>query len=88
MSRDQLEQSLRDLRSELAALGPQAEQQRARLTQLVDEIDAEIDALQAGGDEQDLMDKLRHQIEIFEVEYPRVTNILNDIMVTLSNLGI
>ena len=35
-----------------------------------------------------LMDSLRESVERFEVEHPRATGILNNIMVMLSNMGI
>ena len=88
MSRPQLEQSLDALRKELAALEPGAEDVRRRLSALIDDIDKELEALDENQEHDSLLEQLRHQIESFEVEHPRVTNILNDIMVTLSNLGI
>lgn len=88
MSRAELQSSLDKLRTELATLAPEAADARARLTALVDDIERELDALEDGGDHESLLERLRHQVEAFEVEHPRVTNILNDIMVTLANLGI
>jgi len=35
-----------------------------------------------------IIDKIKTSIEHFETEHPRATAILNDIMVTLSNIGI
>ncbi len=88
MSRLQLEQSLDALRKELAALEPGSEDVRRRLGALIDDIAKEIEALDESEEHDSLLEQLRHQVESFEVEHPRVTNILNDIMVTLSNLGI
>lgn len=88
MSRVELQTSLDRLRSELAAFGPDDAQARRRLSALVDEIEQELDELDEAADHDSLLEKVQHQIEAFEVEHPRVTNILNDIMVTLANLGI
>ena len=35
-----------------------------------------------------IIDKIKTSIDHFETEHPRATAILNDIMVTLSNIGI
>lgn len=88
MSRAELEHSLEKLRGELDALGPEAATTRTRLAALIDDIEDELSTLESPGDGDSLLEKLQHQVEIFEIEHPRVTNILNDIMVTLSNLGI
>jgi hypothetical protein len=88
MSKQELKDSLGALRRELAELGPEAAAARDRLTALADEMETELEALETPADHASLLDKVQQQVEAFEVEHPRVTNILNDIMVTLSNLGI
>ncbi len=88
MSRAELEHSLEKLRGELNALGPEAAATKARLAALIDDIEQELATLETAEDGESLLETVRHQVEVFEVEHPRVTNILNDIMVTLSNLGI
>jgi chaperonin cofactor prefoldin len=88
MSRAELKQSLERLRRELAALGPNDSEVRERLSPLIDEIEQEIGTLATSDNQASQLEKLRNHVEAFEVEHPRVTNILNDIMVTLSNLGI
>jgi len=88
MSRAELEHSLEKLRGELDALGPEAAATKVRLAALIDDIEQEIATLETAEDGESLLEKLRHQVEVFEVEHPRVTSIINDIMVTLSNLGI
>ncbi len=88
MSRAQLEQSLESLRRELDRIDPADADIRARLAALVDDIEARLETLEEDDEHDSLLERVRHQVEAFEVEHPRVTNILNDIMVTLSNLGI
>ena len=89
MSRKQIEQSLEQLRAELDALGDESGPARERLEKLVGEIDKELEGIEAEtAAHESLIERLRHHVEEFEVEHPRVTSIVNDIMVTLSNMGI
>ena len=88
MSRVELQTSLDRLRAELTDLGPEAEVAKARLTELVDEVERELEQLGDTADHTSILDKLQHQVEAIEVEHPRITNILNDVMVTLANLDI
>ena len=83
MSRAQLEQLLTRLRDELAALERDGAAPNPRLHQLVTDVEAQLAA-----PDDTLVGDLRHRVETFEVEHPRLTSILNDIMVTLANLGI
>jgi hypothetical protein len=83
MSREQLELLLTRLREELAALESAGTQVQPRLQTLIDDIEVQISAQDEG-----VTGELKRRVETFEVEHPRVTAILNDVMVTLSNLGI
>ena len=88
MSREQLEQSLQRLRDELETLDKGAGSAHERVRDLINEVEFQMHTLHDPGSRSSLADEVRHQIEQFEVEHPRVTNILNDLMVTLSNRGI
>ncbi len=83
MSREQLEPLLIRLREELASLEQGGAQPQTRLRALVDDIERQITT-----QDDSLTGDLKRRVEAFEVEHPRVTAILNDVMVTLSNLGI
>ena len=83
MSREQLEHLLQRLRDELAALEKQGVQAQPQLKALVDDIEKQVAA-----EDNTVTGELKRRVEAFEVEHPRVTAILNDVMVTLSNLGI
>lgn len=83
MSREQLEHLLARVRDELAALEQGGDPAQSRLRELVDDIERQID-----DDGDGLTADLKRRIEAFEVQHPRITAILNDVMVTLSNLGI
>ena len=71
------------LREELAALESAGTEVQPRLQTLIDDIEVQISAQDEG-----VTGELKRRVETFEVEHPRVTAILNDVMVTLSNLGI
>ena len=84
MSREHLHELLARLRGELAQL--ESSDSRPRLETLVTDLERELAAEEAEGT--GLTQELKRRVENFEVEHPRVTAILNDVMVTLSNLGI
>ena len=84
MSREQLRDLLSRLRAELATLDAGDDGAQMRLRKLLDDIEGQL----ADNDDNGLTSELKRRIETFEVEHPRVTAILNDVMVTLSNLGI
>ena len=88
MSREQLEHALERLRRELDDLDQGAVDVDERLRVLIDDVEGRLDALERGDGDASLVDAVKHHIEQFELAHPRVTNILNDIMVTLSNMGI
>jgi chromosome segregation ATPase len=57
--------------------------------QHIDELIKEIESLDDAAEERNfIIDKIKSSIDRFEAEHPRATAILNDIMVTLSNMGI
>jgi hypothetical protein len=61
---------------------------RPRVTASPDEVEGEVAAPAPWTAESSLADPIRAAIDQFEVSHPRATAILNDIMVTLGNLGI
>jgi hypothetical protein len=88
MSDSELHQLIGQLKSEIARLGPQDDEARARLRALVAEVEQRIDPAEEDDADEDLMERLRETVERFEVEHPRATGILNNIMVTLGSMGI
>lgn len=89
MSRDELTELVMRLKAEVAVLQSSDVEARARLEALIADLEARI-ADDAGGDDDDddLLDSLRESVERFEVEHPRTTGILNEIMVMLGSMGI
>ena len=82
-----LRDSLEKLRSEIDQLADDDAPTKSKLAKLVNEIEAGIDPAQDLQD-QKLSATVKEAIQHFETEHPRATAILNDIMVTLSNMGI
>ncbi len=77
----ELKEVLERLRAEVDTLGVD-ENEAKNLTELISEIDAKVDSGEP------LSERVKHYLEKFEVEHPRVTAILNELLVTLSNMGI
>lgn len=88
MSHAELENALARLRVELDALGPEAGAARVALGSLIAEIESELKHLEQDDRAASLGERVRRQLERFEIEHPRITGILNEVMVTLSNIGI
>lgn len=88
MTQEQLKRSLDGLRQELHALEDDSQETRARLGELIAELEDQIEQLGESEGTESLLDNLRRWVEDFEVEHPRTTRIVNDIMMTLSNMGI
>ena len=86
MDQQELNSSLHKLRDEIAAISDN-QAARDRLIQIVDDIKS-AGAVPAEEDHHGLLQGIQESIEEFEAEHPRATAILNDIMVTLSNMGI
>ena len=88
MSDEQLRQSLNELRSELERLKVEEAQVRERLDALISGVETRLDKPEDTAHLQFLVQDLRQSISEFEVSHPRATGILNQIMVTLGNMGI
>jgi hypothetical protein len=80
--------ALTDLRAEIEQLDKADAATRERLEELVNRLEQQLTAAELGQHQLHLVEDIKDAITEFEVEHPRMTGILNDIMVTLSNLGI
>lgn len=87
MSEDKLRQELERLKEEAAKLPSDDETGRARLDAVIRRVESKL-AEGQDNDDEGLFDQLQESVSHFEAEHPRATAILNDIMVTLSNMGI
>lgn len=87
MSQEELHQLLEKLREELNNLEINSSAYQ-EVSLLITNIEDQIKGLEDKKPKTSLADNLRTHVEKFEVEHPRITGILNDIMVKLSNMGI
>jgi uncharacterized coiled-coil DUF342 family protein len=87
MTEKQINNALNELRSEIDKLHLDNHDAKNRLNQLLQNIEHSLGNDQGEG-HHDLIVEMRQAISHFEVEHPRITGIINDIMMTLSNLGI
>ena len=78
---------LERLRNELSIAIRENTEARAKLDRLIEAVE-EAGGQPERGLNRDLLDEIRAAVQNFEVEHPRATAILNDIMVSLSNMGI
>lgn len=88
MSDEKLRESLQELRSELERLETEEAQVRERLDALIAGVETQLEKPGDVTHHQSLVEDLRQSISQFEVSHPRATAILNEIMVTLGNMGI
>lgn len=78
---DKLKQSLEELHDELKRLGPS----EPTLQKLAEDVQR---AIKEHEEEHPLMDSLRDAAETFEAGHPQLTALINNVMNSLSNLGI
>jgi len=88
MEREELQQSLEGLRSEIRKLGEDDEAIKDRMRNLMADLERQLDDDEDYDEPEQLIESMRDHIERFEVEHPRLTGMLNRVMVALSNLGI
>jgi hypothetical protein len=79
---------LERLRAELDQLAKDNVEARTRLNGIISDVERRLSAPDDESLHRNLLDDIRETIHRFEAEHPRATAILNDIMVTLSNMGI
>ena len=83
---DSLNAKIISLKKELEQISIENSDAKDHINALIEEIEGIKD--QSSEDNTFIINKLKRSIENFETEHPRATAILNDIMVTLSNIGI
>ena len=84
MNEQQLREQLQRLTTELEQL-PVSAEQRQHLQRLIDDIETQL----AGETDSDsLVDQVETAVSLFEAEHPRLAGILNNIMVTLTSMGV
>lgn len=88
MSTSELRAAVERLRQEVDAMPNLDPASRKRLQAVLDAMRADEEGEPTSATPERRIDTVREAIEEFEVTHPRATAILNDILVTLSNMGI
>lgn len=88
MNEKNLHEELDRLRSEIDEVAKHDTAAKERMTELVNEVEKGMDESSDREIDDNLRESIREAITQFETDHPRATAILNDIMVTLSNMGI
>lgn len=83
---ENLNEKIISLKKELDQISIENSDAKDHINALIEEIENLKN--QSSEDNTFIINKLKQSIEDFETEHPRATAILNDIMVTLSNIGI
>lgn len=84
MNEAHLRQQLTELSAELDAASLDTDR-RAHIQALMADIEMQ---LATGGNRGELRDQLRDAVSSFEAEHPTLAGLLNNIMVTLSSMGV
>ena len=87
MTNENLKKDLDKLRDEINSVAENDTHTKQRLNALVTNLEKRLGDTVVAEDD-GLIEYIREEIANFEAEHPRATAILNDIMVTLSNMGI
>jgi len=88
MSKEELHKSLEALQTELDKLDGTDEEIRDRAARLIVDIECQLENPEDMEQKDSLLEKIPKLIDQFEVEHPRITGIMNRIMMTLSDMGI
>ncbi|OGT63930.1 MAG: hypothetical protein A3I13_06560 [Gammaproteobacteria bacterium RIFCSPLOWO2_02_FULL_47_50] len=86
MKNKKLHDDLERLRNEINHLATDDIESRKKLNRIIGDLEAKLEKPDDNDD--GLVKDIKETIQHFETEHPRATAILNDIMVTLSNMGI
>jgi small-conductance mechanosensitive channel len=88
MPMDRLRADLARLREEIARADAGDRESLARLQQLADQVQRELDEQNAVGDPAGLVDELEEAITGFEARHPNLTAIVNNMLVALGSMGV
>ena len=88
MNKDEIHNSLEDLRDVINRLDHDDRSAREELNRRILDIEELLEAPDFDEGKLALIDKLETDTQKFEIEHPRITSILNRIAITLSNMGI
>jgi transcriptional regulator NrdR family protein len=88
MPEKKLRDDIEKLRNEIENLSADEGTQKENLEMLLQDIESSLETEEQDKNQSELLAGLKESVNHFETEHPRATAIINDIMVTLSNMGI
>ena len=88
MNKEDLHETLEQLRCELSTLGPEAAPVKDRVNSLINDLEQQFQDLENPGHRATMRDRLVTLIEQFESKHPSITGMLNQIMTTLAGMGV
>ncbi|MFO1418981.1 MAG: DUF4404 family protein [Methylotetracoccus sp.] len=88
MSENDITRALADLRQQISELPAADSAIREKMQGLLSDLEQQLGTVADVEPNHDLAEDIKEAISEFEIEHPRLTGILNDIMIALGNLGI
>lgn len=88
MSEKKIRDDIKKLRTEIKNLSADEDTPKEKLEILLQDIESGLETEIQNKKQSELLAGLKEAVNHFETEHPRATAIINDIMVTLSNMGI
>jgi hypothetical protein len=87
MSKEEVQQAIARLKTEIGALDGSKTVVKKKLTALIRDLERHLENAPTDG-HGPMIERLDDAVELFEAEHPAITGILNGIMTSLSNMGI
>lgn len=88
MPRQELNSLITRLRQELTNLQEDQRGSRDQIESLISDLETHLATGKTNDWPSEMTERVRTEIEDFETEHPQITGVLNNIMVTLGNIGI
>ena len=88
MPEKKIQDDIEKLRTEIKNLSAGEDTPKEKLEILLQDIESGLETEMQNKKKSELLAGLKESVNHFETEHPRATAIINDIMVTLSNMGI
>jgi hypothetical protein len=88
MPRKELSSLITKLKNEMELLREDQQGSRDQIESLIDDLEIHLETGKTKHWPAEMTTRVREEIERFETEHPQITGILNNIMVTLGNVGI
>ena len=88
MPRTELTTLIGKLKQEIVHLRDDQQGSRDQIESLISDLETHLESGKSKDWPAEMSSRLRGEIEQFETEHPQITGVLNNIMVTLSGMGI